>query len=148
VVFLSECESIALGTTNQVSGMIVEQPLLCKPIITEKPVEMKRWKCHTCYTVLNDNQLIDNKCPQCGEPHLAPMCKLDNIHCSHNMVSGLKYCPDCGQPICPVEGCFSHDVFQLSRVTGYLGNIQSYNQGKRAEVRDRTRVQNIERVLD
>ena len=159
MVFLVECESIAFGTTNQVSGMIVEHPLLSKPIVTENPVELKRWKCHTCYTVLNDDQLIDKKCPVCGEPHLAPMCRLDNIHCSHDMVSGLKYCPDCGQPICPVDGCNSHDVFQVSRVksvkveacarvSGYLGNLASFNRGKQAEVRDRVRVQNIERALD
>jgi anaerobic ribonucleoside-triphosphate reductase len=76
------------------------------------------------------------------------MCKLDNVHCSHDMVSGVKYCPDCGQPICPVEGCFSHDVFQLSRVTGYMQDVKGWNRAKQQELKDRTRVQNIETVLN
>ena len=38
-------------------------------------------------------------------------------------------CPECG----------SHDVSQVSRVTGYLADVAGWNQGKQQELKDRAR---------
>lgn len=128
-----ESSSPFIGTINKpVSEQIVE-PFLNEKL-NEKTGKKWKYKCHTCKTVTNEKP-----CPQCGEIILEQMCELDHIHCSHEVSSGIKYCPKCGQPVCPEEGCFSHDVFQLSRVTGYYANISSFNNSKRQEVKDRVR---------
>ena len=75
-------------------------------------------------------------CPQCKIP-VTKMCAEDHIcTCTFEISSGIKACPTCGEPICP---CGSHDVAQISRVTGYLANIKNFNAGKRAEMMDRHR---------
>ena len=65
------------------------------------------------------------------------MCPLDHCHCSHEVITVLAHCPLCGEPICP--GCGSHDVSQVSRVTGYLSDVGGWNNSKRQELKDRTR---------
>lgn len=52
-------------------------------------------------------------------------------------VPGLAYCEVCGEAMCPV--CGRHHVTQLSRVTGYVGAVGGFNEGKKQEVRDRKR---------
>ena len=86
--------------------------------ITEKykklddiPETERKYKCHTCHLIVDQNP-----CPNCGETKLEIMCPLDNCHCMHEMISGIEYCPLCGKPVCPE--CGSHDVVQISRVTG------------------------------
>lgn len=98
-----------------------------------------KFKCRTCFTIVDEQP-----CPVCGEIVLEPMCELDTIHCCHAVVAGIKHCPKCGQPICPVEGCFSHDVSQISRVTGYMADVSGWSNGKRQELRDRHRYDNFE----
>lgn len=51
--------------------------------------------------------------------------------------SGVSYCPVCGEPECPV--CGSHDVAQISRVTGYLQEVSGWNTAKQQELKDRKR---------
>lgn len=57
--------------------------------------------------------------------------------CGNEIHSGIAYCPDCGDPICP--DCGSHDVAQISRVTGYLAEVSGWNKGKQQELKDRDR---------
>ena len=76
-------------------------------------------------------------CPQCGDEHLVIMCPLDHCHCSHDIISGIEYCPLCGEAVCPE--CGSHDVVQISRVTGYLQEVSGWNAGKQQELKDRAR---------
>ncbi|TAJ45366.1 oxidoreductase [Methanofollis fontis] len=96
------------------------------------PVEERRYKCHTC------NHVVDaTPCPVCGETELEIMCPLDHTHCSHEVVSGIEYCPLCGAAVCPECGC--HDVSQISRVTGYLQDVSGWNAGKQQELKDRVR---------
>jgi anaerobic ribonucleoside-triphosphate reductase len=38
-------------------------------------------------------------------------------------------CPECG----------SHDVAQLTRITGYINDVAGFNNGKAQEVKDRVR---------
>jgi anaerobic ribonucleoside-triphosphate reductase len=65
------------------------------------------------------------------------MCDLDHIcFCPEEVTSGVFYCKKCGQPICP---CGSHDVVQISRVTGYLSDVEGWNNAKKAELKDRNR---------
>lgn len=145
---MSECEQMVVGTSNIISRIVVE-PVFIEPKvvekIVEKPVTLNRWKCHTCYTVFNDDQKVDNKCPVCGEIALQKMCIRDHVHCTHEQVSGIKYCDVCGQPVCPICDC--HNVFQISRVTGYLQDVKGWNEGKKQELKDRNRTNNIETVL-
>ncbi len=80
-----------------------------------------------------------NICPICGETDLPEMCSYDNRSrekCTHH-IGTIAYCPECGNPICPV--CHSHDVVQISRVTGYLSSTSGWNAGKIQELKDRQR---------
>ena len=54
-----------------------------------------------------------------------------------SVVTGIEYCPLCGQAVCPE--CGSHDVVQVSRVTGYLQDVSGWNAGKQQELKDRMR---------
>lgn len=99
----------------------------------------KKYKCHTCHIVINESDLIDSNCPKCESNFaLKPMCENDTIACDHDIVDGLAYCPLCGEAMCPVCGC--HDVSQHSRITGYIQEVDGWNEGKKAELRDRHRV--------
>ena len=52
-------------------------------------------------------------------------------------VPTIKYCQLCGKAMCPV--CGRHSVHQLSRVTGYVGEVGGWNNGKQQELKDRKR---------
>lgn len=105
------------------------------------PETEQRWKCHTCYSFFYERYVVMvdgvKHCPKCGEVHLVKMCKHDHNKCSHDIVSGIKYCPECGANICPECGC--HNVFSVSRVTGYLQDTAGWNKGKQQELKDRSR---------
>jgi hypothetical protein len=107
-------------------------------VLREIPEDNKRWKCWTCYTILNNSDLINNKCPVCGEVYLQQMCPLDHNGCQHDLVARIEICPVCHLELCPECGC--HDVAAVSRVTGYLSNVAGWNNSKRAELNDRVRV--------
>jgi anaerobic ribonucleoside-triphosphate reductase len=86
---------------------------------------------------MDEKDLKDGKCPICGEKHIEKMCPLDRLcTCAHEITSGAHYCPECGAAICP---CGSHDVEQISRVTGYLQTISGFNAAKKQEIKDRQR---------
>ena len=65
--------------------------------------------------------------------------RVGHTHCSHDVVDGIAYCPECGVPMCPICGC--HDVAQVSRITGYLGDVARWNAAKRQELKDRVCVE-------
>jgi RNA polymerase subunit RPABC4/transcription elongation factor Spt4 len=96
------------------------------------PEGERKYKCYTCHLVVDETP-----CPVCGDEHLQPMCPLDHCHCSHEIVSGIDYCLLCGAAVCPE--CGSHDVVQISRVTGYLQEVSGWNAGKQQELKDRRR---------
>lgn len=97
-----------------------------------------KYKCHTCKLILTEEQLVNGNCPQCHSNYaLKEMCPKDNLTCTHEIVNKLAYCPECGEPMCPICGC--HDVSQISRITGYMADVSGYNEAKRQELRDRTR---------
>lgn len=96
------------------------------------PVGERRYKCHTCHLIVDETP-----CPRCGEEHLPIMCPLDHCHCAHEIIAGIEYCPLCHVAICPE--CGSHDVVQISRVTGYLQDVSGWNAGKQQELKDRVR---------
>lgn len=52
-------------------------------------------------------------------------------------VSTIKSCPVCDKPMCP--DCGNHNVTQLSRVTGYIGDVSGWNNAKKQELKDRKR---------
>ena len=104
-------------------------------------MEKTNYKCHNCFSVIGESMVVyeDKKiplCPDCRTP-VDKMCAHDRIcTCVFEISSGTHSCPICGEPICP---CGSHSVFQISRVTGYLANLSSFNKGKQAEWEDRKR---------
>ena len=57
--------------------------------------------------------------------------------CHRQIVPNTMNCPLCGMPCCP--GCYIHTVEQLSRVTGYLGNVSAWGAAKQQEFLDRDR---------
>lgn len=102
------------------------------------PEPDRRYKCQNCFIVLTSSDLDDGKCPVCGEAQsLSLMCPLDHTHCWHGILESLEYCPICGEAICPE--CGTHDVTQISRVTGYMASVGGWNEGKQQELRDRVR---------
>lgn len=52
-------------------------------------------------------------------------------------VSGTAKCDLCGHAKCPV--CGRYNVTQLSRVTGYIGAVEGWNEAKKQELKDRQR---------
>ena len=108
------------------------------------PENERQYKCGTCHSIFGNDGYVaaEKRCPECGETHVFVMCPLDHCHCEHRRpISGIAYCPICGDPICPE--CGTHDVYQISRVTGYLQDVSGWNAGKQQELKDRHRV-NIE----
>jgi RNA polymerase subunit RPABC4/transcription elongation factor Spt4 len=93
-----------------------------------------RWKCNACYTIVDENP-----CPVCGEKSaIVKMCPNDCVcTCLADVKERLAYCPICGQGMCPT--CGSHDVAQLTRITGYINDVAGFNNGKAQEVKDRVR---------
>jgi len=87
-------------------------------------------------------------CPDCGSDSVVPMCVKDHLcTCPEDVHSGIRYCPVCGAMMCP---CGCHDVSGVSRVTGLkeklcaflhgnLSDVDGWNNGKKAELRDRHR---------
>lgn len=102
----------------------------------------KKYKCHLCHLILSEDMIEFTPegvaiCKTCKQ-RVADMCPIDHCHCSHAVIAGLVSCPLCGEPMCPE--CGSHDVAQISRVTGYLAEVSGWNPAKRAELKDRVRV--------
>ena len=94
---------------------------------------MQKFKCHTCYSITDHNP-----CPECDADHLIKMCEEDHVcTCVEDVHSGVRYCEKCGAAVCP---CGSHDVVQVSRVTGYLADVSGFNKAKKQELKDRHRV--------
>jgi len=52
-------------------------------------------------------------------------------------IPGIAYCEVCGKAMCPV--CHRHSVTQLSRITGYVGAVNGWNEAKKQELKDRKR---------
>lgn len=61
----------------------------------------------------------------------------NNTKQPQEFVSQTAICPLCNQPMCPV--CKNHNVHQLSRVTGYMSDVDNWNEAKQQEFKDRTR---------
>jgi hypothetical protein len=104
-------------------------------MIETKPLSM--FKCELCKHILQSEDLIEGKCPEC---HTEPvsMCSADIGSCKHpgeDQFGVLKFCPICGAACCPI--CNSHDIEQISRITGYLSAISGWGNGKVAELKDR-----------
>ena len=94
-----------------------------------------RFKCHTCKSIVDTDP--KKPCPSCGDNHLEKMCSEDHLcTCAVEISDGARYCETCGQPVC---ACGSHDVVVISRVTGYLSDVDGWNKAKRQELKDRVR---------
>lgn len=68
---------------------------------------------------------------------LATWVAYNDAKCAREMVPNTAACPLCGNPMCP--DCMNHVVDQLSRVTGYLSTVDSWNAAKKQEFKDRQR---------
>lgn len=98
----------------------------------------KQYKCFICKIIIAENDLNeDGNCPIC-DGVVKEMCPNDHCHCPHDIVDGVAYCSECGAPMCPI--CQSHDVSQVSRITGYLSDVSGWNTAKQQELKDRVRV--------
>lgn len=96
-----------------------------------------RFKCDRCKMIIREDCLsVDHDCPDC-KGAVEILCEADHLcHCPDEIRGGLYYCPICGAATCP---CGSHDVIQLSRITGYYAEIGGWNRGKIRELNDRRR---------
>ncbi len=55
----------------------------------------------------------------------------------YGVIATILTCPVCGRAACPV--CGSHNVEQISRVTGYVQAVSGWNAAKKQELLDRQR---------
>jgi hypothetical protein len=118
-------------------------------------LEGKRYICKACRGVydesttmlykqardMNDTENKEPKPPKCQDCGLdmVELCPEDHAcTCAATVHSGISYCKTCGDAVCP--GCGSHDVAQISRVTGYLQEVGGWNAAKQQELLDRHRV--------
>lgn len=123
----------------------------CGGVIISEKTGVK-YKCPACYAVCEYGGAVsfggkDGKTPLCGDCGLEMevMCSKDHrCTCNNDVHSGIRYCPLCGKAICPE--CGSHDVSQVSRVTGYLADVAGWNPGKLQELKDRHRIEIIDGV--
>ena len=99
---------------------------------------MKRHQCTDCLILIDDADLVDGKCPVClSDKSLKPLCPGDHIcRCPDNTSYQETTCPICGSRTCP---CGSHNIFILSRITGYVSSVESWNSAKQQEFKDRHR---------
>lgn len=125
------------GDVNRMVAWTHEQQALIDQKGRSGPEQPQNYKCPECHHVIPATARVAGACPVCGATDLAAMCPLDNVTCQHGVVAGTAVCPVCGAFVCPVCGC--HDVNVVSRVTGYLGPVGSWNSGKQQEFRDRVR---------
>ena len=101
------------------------------------------YKCYTCKLIIQAEDLEpagdEEVCPVChAGDNLRVMCEQDcRCTCPREITPTVKWCPVCEEPVCP--GCGSHDVVQISRVTGYLQEVSGWNAGKQQELKDRKR---------
>lgn len=104
----------------------------------ENPHYLKQFKCSDCSVIFTESQSPSGTCPVCHiSTHVKVMCPVDTPTCSHQITSGVEWCPACNSPVCPTCGC--HEVSQISRVTGYLSNVGSWCAAKQQELKDRVR---------
>lgn len=94
------------------------------------------YRCHNCRLNLLDLHVVDGLCPECHEP-VEAACSLDTMDCNHEVVSGIKVCPECGEFVCPE--CGNHNVEVISRITGYLSPVSNWNTSKKNELINRNR---------
>ena len=98
----------------------------------DKKQEIQRYKCHTCYSIVDSVP-----CSVCGERQIDEMCSEDHIcTCTEDVHDGIRYCKKCGEIVCP---CGSHDTVGLSRITGYIAEVGGFSAGKAQELKDRHR---------
>lgn len=104
---------------------------------------MVQYKCVDCFLgYIDEENLKDGKCPECGSTNLEKHCELDKpCKCGITIHETIKLCEKCGEPVCPKCNC--HDVVGISRITGYMSEYGGWSAGKKAEFKDRYRV-NIE----
>jgi hypothetical protein len=100
------------------------------------------FKCFKCFYIVPIEEVkVEGTCPVCGEVQLFKrMCERDTgaCTCAEDAKPSIILCPVCDEPVCPND--FSHDVVSVSRVTGYLSSVEGWRKSKKAELRDRHRV--------
>lgn len=127
-------------------------------ILMDLPDNESVHKCHYCKFIFDTCSegipvlmaLIpkdDIRCPNCGKNNPELICKADaySVHLKINgfgcrkgvLISGVDICPICHSTMCPK--CMNHSVISWSRITGYLNDVQGWNDGKRQELMDRKR---------
>jgi rubrerythrin len=115
------------------------------------------YKCHHCHLVFNIHQggmaniltILKGHwiafCPECGQNDSECICKVDlySIYLklqgkkcrTGEIIAGTELCPVCNRGLCPQ--CMNHNVIALSRVTGYMGDVNGWNNGKKEELKNR-----------
>lgn len=94
-------------------------------------------RCKAWMDEFNDSQQIKVKTPVSCPVHV--WVESNRKACCRELVPNTTFCEVCGEACCP--DCLSHNVQQISRVTGYMGDIAGWNAGKKQEFKDRKRHQ-------
>lgn len=92
-------------------------------------------RCLEWNRVFNDGEMMDIQEPTDCPVHI--WIRHNRAGCAQGTVANTDVCPVCGCSCCPV--CGSHYCEIVSRVTGYLSNVASWNSAKAQEFKDRQR---------
>lgn len=125
--------------------------------LRDLPDNQSLYKCPHCKYIFNINNagmanilaILSGKwfsfCPICKRNDSELLCKVDSyslflkrqgIKCRNGeSIAGVELCPICNHSICPQ--CMNHNVIAVSRVTGYMGVVDGWNNGKKQELLDR-----------
>ena len=101
------------------------------------PIESFIARCKAWMDEFNDGQLMKVENPLKCPVHIHV--RYNKSHCGKDLVPNTTYCEICGSACCPT--CNNHDCMQISRVTGYMGDVAGWNAGKKQEFKDRKRHQ-------
>ena len=122
----------------------------CRQLEDKEQTEMRKRIAEECKKYIPLNEIFNPKVDKESEAKIIEIstCSI-NIYAQSNppcltTLPGTVNCPECGKPMCPV--CHRHNVTQLSRVTGYVGNVSGWNEGKKQEFKDRKRY-SIDKLL-
>lgn len=98
---------------------------------------------HTALTVMKEWVVAEHDGKlKLEDPRDCPVQKWiehNNKGCGEDMVAGIETCPICGGYVCPK--CRNHLCTPLSRITGYISSVDSWNASKRQELEDRVKTQ-------
>ena len=115
-----------------------------EPISHEEAMELSKEsymeRCKAWIAEFNNNEPIKVTHPSKCPVHIYIV--HNHLNCGKDIVPGITTCEICGSYNCP--SCGNHLVSPVSRITGYINSVDSWNAGKQQELSDRVKHNDFE----